>query len=175
MNSEFLRGGKEEKVSSFLGSLYIPTGPISGAWKKKDNCQNALLAHKPWKCHSTAPLFPHSSLSHIFLIMLPLSRLRPSLSFSLLSSPLCLQPLPLSLLLSAAQCWSSHSACLQAVFLISLNYSRHFLFFFFCPTCPVNCTNLKLDNWKDFLKITFTLQLICMERTLWLQPFLTVQ
>lgn len=47
--------------------------------------------------------------------------------------------------LSAVRCRSSHSACLQAVFLVCLNYSRYFLLFFCNTTCPVNCTNPKLE------------------------------
>lgn len=90
-------------------------------------------------CHGdvTLPLFP----------LLPSWSCLP-LPFPLMSSCSISSP-SLCPCLSAVQCRSSHSACLQAVFLVSLNYSGYLLLFVsFSPMCPVNCTNLKLDWWK---------------------------
>lgn len=159
---------REEKVPS------CPRGPLRCACleKKKYNRQNPLLAHRPWKCHSAAPLFPRSlSLTH-FPHHAPPPSVSPLTSVSFIFTIVILLHLhppsfPLSLPLSVVQCRSPHSACLQAVFLISLNYSRHFLlfffflsffFFFFLPNMSSKLH--KPENWvSEGLKITFTVNL----------------
>ncbi len=168
-NSVFLSERKEENFSSCPSSFYIPNAPIR---EKKTNVKilclptghgnvtpmplyfPALLCltHSP---HHAPPLLV-MSLSFIFTIVVLLH----------------LRPLPLSRLLSL-QCRSPHSACLQAVFLIFLNYSRHFLllfFFFFNPL--INWTNPKQSNWggekngKNWHLLLICIEIICLRRGL---------
>lgn len=134
----------EEKVPSCPSSFYIPIGPLRGAWKKKQLSKYSAGPHRPWKCHSTALLFP------LFLSLTHFPHL--SLSFSLLSS--C-SP-------SFCPCFSLPSFCMPSSCLSSVpelfKTLSPLLLFFFNPTRQVNCTNLKTGGWKLYL------QLICIER-----------
>lgn len=157
-NSEFISGSREDK------SFFLSPQSLHSHWPNKVHLEKKTivkmlywpgghemslycsfislllsLTHFP---HHTPPLWL-TSVSFIFTIVIRLH----------------LQPLPLSLLLSVVQCRSPHSACLQAVFLIFLNYSRHFLlFFFFSPN-----TSSKLhkpENWvTEGIQIKFTVNL----------------
>lgn len=107
-------------------TFYILTGPIRVAWNE-DNCHNAVLASMEMSLYVSSDIFLFLSYPPVFIT---------SVFTTFINVPL----LHLCPFLSAVQCWSSHSACLQAVFLVSPSYSRHFLLFFFNTTCPVNCT-----------------------------------
>lgn len=121
-NSEFRSGTMQEKVNLYPCSFYIKKKTIVKIVCWPTGHGNVILL----------PLFSPIPPPHTFS-----SSYSPSFIFTIVAL-LHLKPLPLSLLLSVVQCQSPHSACLQAVFLICLNYSRHFLlfvffFFFFLP------------------------------------------
>lgn len=124
---------RKKKVYFHPSHLHIPIGPIIVDWKKRQL--------STWSAGRHAMEMSLYFSSDIFLLLPSPPILITSVS-SIFPNVLLLHLCPC---LSAVQCRSSHSACLQAVFLVSLNPSRYFLLFFLNTTCPVNCTNLKLD------------------------------
>lgn len=161
-NSEFRSGTMQEKVNLYPCSLYI---------KKKDNCQNSLLAHRPRKCHSAASFFSYSSASHIFLIILPLfyfhyCRPAPSQAPPSVPASVCgAVPVP---------SFCMPPSCLSNLPELFKTLSPLRLFFFFYPTRQVNCTNLR-KRVNGQIKITFTVKIIYpWKGPLWLQ-FLIIQ
>lgn len=114
-----------------------------------DNCQNALLEMSLY-CH----FLP------LFLCLTHFAHHTPPRSTFTIVVLLRLRPLPLPLLHSVVQCQSPRSACLQAVFLIFLNYSRHFRLFFFLLLNTSSILYKMEKRVNGQIKITFTFKII---------------
>lgn len=125
VNSKWKKGGR---------SFFLSKQPLYSHWRNKGRLEKTIDKIFCWPTgygSVTLPsLYVSGPLPHTFSTSYspPLSLMSVSFIFTFVAL-FILQPLLLSLLLSAVQ--SPHSACLQAVFIICLNYSGHFLLFFF--------------------------------------------
>lgn len=137
---------RKERKSFFLSPQLLHSHwPNKGCLEKTRQLSKYSVGPEAMEMSLYCPFIsPFLSLTHFPHRTPPLSLTSVSFIFTIVVL-LRLQPLRLSLLRSLVHCRSPHSACLQAVFLIFLNYSRHFLFsfFFFFFFFQVICTNLK--------------------------------